>query len=346
MKRLFVAIAFLLAMAVPSWGAVTCPANVTGVSPSATSCWPLNETSGTTITDTIGSNSGTLSGSYTLTGDGIYCNGSGGGCSITTPVSYSNPQPMSVIVSFAGTQGALLQVGSTSSASAPLTYYELYLGNDGRLTFGVNNYGAPNIIRSPNSYADGNTHVAMATLGAAGMKLYVDGVLVASRAVTMANYAAGDWFFGGMNTAGWPLAPGSVLGGTLYYVAWWNGTQLSDAQAELATINGGATPTPIANVYCTITGQFAGLNPGGGYAYANQILTFHVLATGVPACTGAFPLVASTMKVTLDGTGSIPSGTELPQGAHVLMSIGFGQPAQILIPCSSSVNISTLLPAS
>src|SRR6266851_9279023 len=148
---------FLLCLSASRAGALTCPAAVTGTSPAATSCWPLQETSGTAITDTIDANSGTISGGYTLNQNGaIACsNASGTGCSITTPTQYSNPQPATLYVDFAGTSGGIAQLAATSVQTAN-AYYVLFLDTHGKLNFGVNNFGATDVLQSPIAYADGN----------------------------------------------------------------------------------------------------------------------------------------------------------------------------------------------
>jgi len=223
-----------------------CPLSIISISPLATSCWPVYENSGTTIYDTIDSNDGTISGSYTYEGgtpgnpNGAYCTPNFQvGCNISTPLNYSTASPFSFIVKFAGTSGGILQFGQPTNPSTQggsPEYYLLFLDNYGHLTFGQNNYGMQIVLQSPLTYADGNAHIAMFTSGSAGMRLYVDGMLVAKNGTTLANYAAGGWFFGGINPANWQLGQGnSYFSGTLYYMAWWNGTQLSDSVAEAAT---------------------------------------------------------------------------------------------------------------
>lgn len=343
MKRLIVLLILSLGWAGIASATLTCPSTITGISPSATSCWPMQEPSGTTITDTIDSNSGTISGTYTLNqAGGIACNGlTGTGCNITTPSTYATPQPMSVVVAFAGTGGGLIQLGSTSTLDPTTPYYMLYLDTYGRLTFGANNYGLFNTVQSTTAYNDGNEHIAMATIGAAGMKLYVDGKLVASRNAQLANYAAGYWFFGGTDTAGWPYAPPQQnFNGTLFYTAWWNGTQLTDTQGTAVT---GPNATPITNIYATITGSIATLQQQTGYAYANQKVTFQVTNAGLPGCSSTVVIAPSTQSYKTDAQGNLPSGLQVQQGAHVNLFIGNSQPLALIIPCQSSVDLWTLI---
>ena len=52
----------------------------------------------------------------------------------------------------------------------------IYLDGAGKVWFGVYN-GGDQTISTPASYNDGSWHMAAATIGPAGMRLYVDGVL-------------------------------------------------------------------------------------------------------------------------------------------------------------------------
>ena len=86
----------------------------------------------------------------------------------------------------------------------------LYMANDGRLLFGT--YAAPTLstITSTASYNDGTWHMATATQGTDGTKLYVDGNLVASGTATSAQDGYGYWRLGGGNIKNWTLEPTSA----------------------------------------------------------------------------------------------------------------------------------------
>ncbi len=340
-RRVLPIVALVLLWAGPAH-AVTCPSAISALSP--TSCWPLQETSGTTITDTLGVNSGTISGGYTLNqGGGIACNGMTGlGCNITTPTQYTSPQPMSLYVDFSGTQGGLLQFGSTSVLAPTTTYYALYLDNHGKLTFGTDNYGTLTVLQSSQPYADGNEHKAVVTIGPTGMQMYVDGQKVASNGITLANYASGYWFLGGINTANWQLSPAlSNFNGTLTTIAWWNGTQLTDAQGITAT---GGNPTAISNSYCTFTNQIASLNPATAMAFANKRLTFTTTSLqNRSSSSSSLPLGPSTEVCQTDASGNILAGCQVPQGAHVNLSVGNGPAIPLVIPLSTSCDLTAIM---
>ncbi|MGK5629105.1 LamG-like jellyroll fold domain-containing protein [Streptomyces sp. URMC 123] len=85
----------------------------------------------------------------------------------------------------------------------------LYMTNDGRLVFGVYS-GWTRTISSGAGLNDGRWHHVVATQGADGMKLYVDGVLRASNyLVTSSENYHGYWHVGGDSLGNWPSRPWS-----------------------------------------------------------------------------------------------------------------------------------------
>jgi hypothetical protein len=110
----------------------------------------------------------------------------------------------------------------------------LFLDSANRLTFGIWWNNSARTLRSSLTYNDGAWHHVAASYGAAGLKLYVDGTLLASNAAynPTANPAgtfAGYWRWGG-GRVGWPNSPASdYLTGSLDEVAIWH-SQLSDQQ--------------------------------------------------------------------------------------------------------------------
>ncbi len=105
--------------------------------------------------------------------------------------------------------GMLLGYGNSQTGSSSNHDRHVYMTNAGKLMFGVYP-GSAQTISSPNSYNDGQWHHVVSTLSGEGMKLYVDGVLVASKAsVTSAQPFTGYWRIGGDNLNGWPSRPSS-----------------------------------------------------------------------------------------------------------------------------------------
>ena len=72
----------------------------------------------------------------------------------------------------------------------------------GKIWFGVYN-GGDQLISSPKTYNDSAWHMAAATLGAAGMRLYIDGVQVGTNANTVAEASTGWFRVGCGNLSGW-----------------------------------------------------------------------------------------------------------------------------------------------
>ncbi|MDI6097035.1 LamG domain-containing protein [Actinoplanes sp. NEAU-A12] len=82
----------------------------------------------------------------------------------------------------------------------------LYLDTGGRLTFGVYTGGTFKTVRSTGTYTDAAWHHVAASLGPAGLQLWVDAYLVASdpTVTTAQNINPGYWRFGALQLVGWP----------------------------------------------------------------------------------------------------------------------------------------------
>jgi chitodextrinase len=116
--------------------------------------------------------------------------------------------------------GKIVGFGSTSGTGNSTTYdRHVYMGANGRLSFGV----YPNAVRaitSPAAYNDDAWHHVVASAGARGMELWVDGTLVVTDPdVTFAQPANGYWRIGGDNLATWPNAAGTGFVGRIDEVA-------------------------------------------------------------------------------------------------------------------------------
>ena len=125
---------------------------------------------------------------------------------IGSSVQDVGPQVFSTEVWFRTTSttgGKLVGFGDAQQALSNNYDRHTYMQPDGKLRFGVHT-GAVRTVTSPTAYNDGLWHVAVSTLGADGMKLYVDGRLVAADAATTgAQSYAGYWRIGGDRLTGW-----------------------------------------------------------------------------------------------------------------------------------------------
>jgi hypothetical protein len=80
--------------------------------------------------------------------------------------------------------------------------------NGGQLVFGTYN-GATRTITSPGTYNDGQWHQVVATQGAQGMALYVDGSQVAVNSVGTAENSTVYFRVGADSLNSWPSQPSS-----------------------------------------------------------------------------------------------------------------------------------------
>lgn len=105
--------------------------------------------------------------------------------------------------------GKLVGLGNKQTFASNVYDHMIYLGNDGRLRFGVYT-GAFVALASPAAYNNGAWHHVVATQSSAGMRLYVDGALVATNTTTGSQTFSGYWHVGGdYISASWPASPTS-----------------------------------------------------------------------------------------------------------------------------------------
>ena len=132
---------------------------------------------------------------------------------VASTVAYNNPTEFTVSIWFKTTSttgGKLIGFGNAQTGGSGGFDRHLYMNDLGQIYFGV----YPNAVRTINStsvYNNGVWHMATASLsGTNGMKLYVDGVLVASDATTVSGQDyIGYWRLAFDNTGGWTSQPSS-----------------------------------------------------------------------------------------------------------------------------------------
>lgn len=114
--------------------------------------------------------------------------------------------------------GKLIGYSSSRTGTADSTYdRHLYIDPQGRLVFGVYNPGVV-VVSSSTSVANNQWHQAIATLGPAGMRLYVDGVQVGANANQFAGQSYSGWWKIGCGILnGWTSATGTAYNGPTYY---------------------------------------------------------------------------------------------------------------------------------
>jgi signal peptidase I len=192
--------------------------------------WKLDETgAATTAADSSGN---ARTGTYNTNGSATYFTRLPGGGGFTTDLpndavtlnnaascintaagaAVAGPATLSLIIWFKApatykTGGKLIGFETPRTgvglAGAGGTYdRHIYMDGNGRIWFGVYNAAAIT-ISSGAGLNDGAWHMAVATIGAAGMHLYIDGAQVATNANTLAEATTGWWRVGCGNLAGW-----------------------------------------------------------------------------------------------------------------------------------------------
>ncbi|GAA3887047.1 hypothetical protein GCM10022381_31370 [Leifsonia kafniensis] len=127
----------------------------------------------------------------------------------------------------------------------------IYMDNAGRLTFGVYT-GSTQTVRTANAYNDNTWHHIVATQGANGMKLYVDGLKVGQNGTTTSQSYTGNWHVGGDTLNGWPNQPSSsFFAGQIDDTAIYGSVLTPQQIARHYTLAGGslAVPTAPADAY-------------------------------------------------------------------------------------------------
>lgn len=153
-------------------------------------------------------------GAYTLNGTTSF---------VSTPTSYTNPTTFSEEVWFKTTiaGGLLIGFGSNQVTTSGQHDRQTYLNTTGQLVFGTYN-GGTQVITSPKTYNDGKWHHVASTMSpSTGMRLYVDGTLVASNTTyTTPENATGYFRIGYDTTTGWPgTATNYYFTGSMRYAA-------------------------------------------------------------------------------------------------------------------------------
>lgn len=155
--------------------------------------------------------------------------------------------------------GKIVGYGVNQLGDSARTDRHVYMSDDGRLHFGVDVVDGLRTISSTGRYADGVWHHVVASLGADGMRLYVDGSLVAVRTdVTRAAEYAGHWRIGGDNLAGWPSRPSSdYFAGTIDEVSVYHRVLDPATVAALRAAGGSVVAPnqpPVASFTSTVDG--------------------------------------------------------------------------------------------
>lgn len=211
---------------------------------SCTSYWTLDESSGTSASDSSGNantgtlqnfsltahigsagNTGTLNGFLFNSTDGwssgVFSNGlkfAGGETVFTgTALIGANLDTFTISAWFSttGTGGRIAGLCDTSTCTS--NDHHLYLDGSGHVAFGVWP-GVARTVTSAKTYNDGDWHFAVGTLSPVGLILYLDGVQVAKDPTTTTGWAYGPQNglayvkMGGSMTNTWVASPSPYNG--------------------------------------------------------------------------------------------------------------------------------------
>ncbi len=231
--------------------------------------WPLGEASGSTVSDWESGDHATANTGVTrgvtgaIAGDPGRASRFNGGTSgyvssnaLQVPPNTFTVESWFKTSSIAG--GKIIGFGSASSGNSSRYDRHVYMDNLGRLHFGAFP-GSVQTVSSTATYNNNQWHHVAASLGPAGMALYVDGVRVAQRAdVTLGDTYLGYWRIGGDNLSSWPNRPTSnYFAGDIDEAAVYSKVLTASAIAnhyQVGKTGAGSNQPPVAAFTSTSTG--------------------------------------------------------------------------------------------
>ncbi|GHD45400.1 DNRLRE domain-containing protein [Mycetocola manganoxydans] len=228
--------------------------------------WRLAETEGTTAADSslFGASPGVYGANVGRDTLGIV----GGNAAVTTNGSQTSTIATTVSggasTTFASelwfrtdtsTGGKLIGFENTQTGNGSDYDKQIYMTNSGTLIFGVYTGGYA-YVQSPATYNDNSWHHVVGVQDPTGMKLYVDGSLVASNGTTTNQGFNGYWRVGGGNLNTWPSAPSNFyFTGSIDEVAVYSHTL---SATEIAGHYGtGLNDTTAPSIPANLAGSFA-----------------------------------------------------------------------------------------
>ncbi|WP_159611313.1 PKD domain-containing protein [Glutamicibacter sp. JC586] len=236
--------------------------------------WPIGSVDSGTVVDAVGSEDLVLSGNSSISTTNAITGGNGkslnlGNGTAADAVRWKRPQEFSTELWFKASstqRGRLIGYGNGLGVNSTDHDRVTYLNSSGRLSFGVTERGTKRVITSSSTYTDNKWHHVVSSLGAGGMRLYVDGEQVSSRSsTTSALELDGFWRLGKDSVSGWSSAPSSGFAGLLDEVAIYD-TQLSAEK--------------VLNHYQSGTGKPANVSPTAAFSHEVDGLKVTVDASG------------------------------------------------------------------
>ncbi len=315
------------------WGLATNSAEQTQINSLApTAFWPLDDPSTSLYSGSVpgtglppfadasgngntGQGNGTITTGVTGPLGGTAASFDGSTAWMSTTNQYNYPHPLTITAWFKTSiaSGTIIEFADIQNGLSGFTTWDRHIWVDpaGHLVWGVWP-GQEEQVTSPGSYADGNWHQVAASVGPAGLLLYVDGSLVASNAaVTLPQNFIGYWRLGDGNENNvWTDAPPNVLWqGSLAQVAVYP-AQLTAAQISALTTPSTATAYETAVLalnptsFWELSDTTPSVSPCGQVDLTIQTTTGATVACALPAGAGACP--APSSAATLASWGAAP----------------------------------------
>ena len=301
----------------------------------AANYWRLGEASGTTAYDWAGVSDGVVGTGVTrgtpgaINGDADNAstfNGTSTGL-VYSPTQIPGPQQFSIeawINTTTTSGGKIVGFGSAQTGDSGSYDRHVYMDNAGHVIFGV----YPNAVKtltSSGTYNDGQWHHIVASLGSAGMSLYVDGRRVGFDAsVTSAQAYSGYWRIGGDNINSWTNQPSSeYFNGSIDDVAIYP-TALTTAQVINHYSLSGRTPVAGARPTDVYGGTIYDANPNA-YFRLDEASGTVAHDASIDAADGLY-----SGGVTFGAPGAVTGTTDTAvtlNGVDGLVSSGASQPA-------------------
>ncbi|WP_299038933.1 LamG-like jellyroll fold domain-containing protein, partial [uncultured Pseudokineococcus sp.] len=251
--------------------------------------WRLGETSGSTAYDWAGGDDLVLGGTATRVAEGaVPGNGATRFSGTDTVPAVSSaavtaPQTFSVeswVRTTSTRGGKLVGFGSRNTGLSNNYDRHVYLDGSGRITFGVHPGTARTLTSAP-GFNDGRWHQVVATLGAGGQSLYVDGRQVASDpSTTGAQPYVGFWRVGGDNVTGWKNAGAASLAGDIDEVSVYDTALTARQVAEHYVKSGrqvvGGVPNeaPVASFASSVEGLAVSVDGAGSSDADGSVVSY------------------------------------------------------------------------
>ncbi|NYD68414.1 PKD domain-containing protein [Agromyces atrinae] len=298
--------------------------------------WRYDETSGSTVADSsITGTSGGVNGSFDRGEASALDNGTGhsirftnGGGNVFSNTSFTSPGRYSLETWFktSSTQGGkIIGFGDQQGGTSNNYDRHVYMQDDGRVVFGTWT-GQTNTITSSGAFNDGQWHHVVATQGADGMHLYLDGASIGTNPQTGAQPYTGYWRVGGDTT--WGSSSPFLIGSYDETAVYSRVLTASEAAAHHSLGSTGApvNTAPTASFESSVTDLTVGFDAAGSTdsdgTIASYSWNFGDTATGTGQTVSHSYSAPGTYTVTLtvtddDGATGTTTGTVVVTAPNV-----------------------------